>query len=533
MLPLRPVLWFLLATAPLAAQGEPIPILDRRDHVFDGVRQILYVTTPRGVVERYDAVTGFLLAPLQVGSSLFGCDLSPDGNSLLVCEGVTQAGLGIVRRVRLADGNVTTLTYPLLSGETHAYDLTIAANGRAFFSSNVDGSGWVALRELELATNAIRIRTDVPGSFGSMVRNRTRLVRGADRSALLVLEADISSGPLFTYDAAADAFSPSVLLDQFNDPAAAAVNRDGTLLALRRDFHIEVYDRQRAIVARLPLLPFGGVLFDPVRPRLYVADPPSGAVLGVDTRTWTIDGIWPTADLQDFREFGGGVMSMSPDGALLFVSTASGLRLQRIGRPAPRVDAVTPASIAFDAGAATVRIRGEHFALGPLTDVRFGGNAARNPRVLDDRSIECTVVPGEPGPVDVAVSNDRDTGVLRRGFAFSPALLLTGSPRPGETFDLRALLPPAQHTLLLFYGAPPRVRIPTPPFGGLLQLAQPLLLVVQPFVLPREVGYTIRVPNDLALAGVDLLLQALIGDALALQGAWSNSELLQIRGSAR
>jgi hypothetical protein len=524
---LRPALALLLSVS-LPAQGTLIPVPARRDHVFDASRNLLYVTTSSGTVERYDVIGERLLAPIAVSAELWGGDITPDDAALYVCDDAVSPTQGFVQRIDLATGAVTALPFDFAGSDSHAWDLVIAANGRAFFTANFFGSGWVPVREIDLATGAIRPRNDALGSFGALVRNRTRFERGATRGLLLVLEADSSAGPMFFYDAASDSFHAGVRLNQFFDFVPAAIAGDDSLLAFRRLATIDVVDRALDAVASLPAWD-GGLLFDPARARLYAVDTAGQRVLAYRTTDWSLAGEWPIGEvLERYAQFGDGMMSMSPDGALLFLSTRSGVRMLRLGKLAPEVAAVEPPRGAFDAAPALVIVRGAAFRRGEVPQVRFGGALASSVAVIDDATLVCVPPPGLPGPVDVAVRNDNGEGVLARGFSYTPALRLAGSPAPGESFTVRAELPPQQRALLLFLGLPPRVAIPTPPFGGLLQIGAPLLLLAQPFVLPRDVTIAIRVPDDPALEGAELLWQALIGEPAAATGAWSNAELLRI-----
>ena len=63
---------------------------NRKDHVFDPVNRILYITTSSGTVQRWDADTQTLLAPWTVGGELGGIDVTPDGAMVLVADAHVQ-----------------------------------------------------------------------------------------------------------------------------------------------------------------------------------------------------------------------------------------------------------------------------------------------------------------------------------------------------------------------------------------------------------------------------------------------------------
>src|ERR1700733_10071512 len=48
------------------------------DLVFDPTRNQLLITTPSGLLQRFDEATQTMLAPYSVGSNLEGADITPD-----------------------------------------------------------------------------------------------------------------------------------------------------------------------------------------------------------------------------------------------------------------------------------------------------------------------------------------------------------------------------------------------------------------------------------------------------------------------
>src|SRR5262249_15122330 len=98
----RRLRWLRSAVEPLEPRWTPSTLIyanpDRRDLVYDTVRNLLYITTSAGAVQRYDPVSGGLLAPLTVpgSASLNGADITPDGSVLLATDGVTGGTGGFV-----------------------------------------------------------------------------------------------------------------------------------------------------------------------------------------------------------------------------------------------------------------------------------------------------------------------------------------------------------------------------------------------------------------------------------------------------
>jgi hypothetical protein len=210
-----------------------IPVPNHRDLVFDGARDLLYVTTSAGAVQRYDIQAQQLLTPYNVGVSLNGADITPDGGALYVTENRRGPTQGFVYKVNLADGGVTTLAYDLAPGEGGSWAIAIANNGLGLLSTRLEGSGWVPLRQVDLSTDALSTRTDDTGSGGGgQVRQDTLVQRGPDRSQFLLTESNISNGPLFTNDAGTNSFPARADTAAFLGDALASVNRDGSLTAL-------------------------------------------------------------------------------------------------------------------------------------------------------------------------------------------------------------------------------------------------------------------------------------------------------------
>jgi sugar lactone lactonase YvrE len=309
-----------------------LPVADQRSMVFDPGRGLLYLATAHGTVERYDVARQALLAPLRVGASLNGADLSPDGQSLYVTDRATGLTRGVVHQVNLNTGAVTDLTYPLTLYELGSYSIVAEGNGKAFFDGRSATSGYLPLRQIDLATGAL--------SVGSAVGDHTRFFRSADRSyALWVPGSSAPSGTIAPYDATADSVLWGPSPEGLPPPDAGsdtpvALNRDGSLIALglsSGSHAVSVVERSSYRVARNLGNADGGLAFDPARDLLYVAEPPTGQVVAYDTNTWR------RAFALDIGEaiapatvFGNGTMTVSADGTLLFLATASGVRVLRL-----------------------------------------------------------------------------------------------------------------------------------------------------------------------------------------------------------
>jgi hypothetical protein len=310
-----------------------LPVSDRRDLVYDSTRNLLYITTGHGTVERYDPVNQALLSPFQVGVSLLGADITPDGKYLFAADKQRGATQGVIHRVDLSTGAVTEITYTIGSGEAGSYSVAVAASGKAFFDSLVEGTGAVPLRQIDLTTGAVTNRTDA--GTGGQIAQSTLISRGADGGRAFFTEANISSGPAFTYTAAGDAFSHETNTNMFLSTRWSAVNRNDTLIALEMfNSDVTILDVNLKHVKDLGGID-GGVAFDPTQDVLYGVNSTTGQVVAYDTNTWAVKYTlpvgepvnWMGGDGGPLSAYGAGIMTVSSDGKFLFLNTASGVRV--------------------------------------------------------------------------------------------------------------------------------------------------------------------------------------------------------------
>ncbi len=198
-------------------------------------------------------------------------------------------------------------------------------------------------------------------------------------------------------------------------------------------------------------------------------------------------------------------------------------------KPPLVVSSITPNRMRYD-GFQSVSIVGSGYSLGAWTIVLFGQTPAANVVVIDDQNIACDAPSGEPGPIDITVSNDLGDGVLSNGFTYTPATILEGTFTPGGSVTVNYLCDPLDG-IFAIYGLPPEQSIPTPPFHGDLCILPFNFLTYIPSWPFDVMSFTNSIPNDPSLSGVDVLLQALVGPKLTTppkDGAWTNCAVLSI-----
>ena len=191
-----------------------------------------------------------------------------------------------------ATGAVTTLEFALDGGEpsfteTGSWDIVALNNGKAFFTTDFVGSAWVPFHQLDLATNMITTRTDVPSSgFGGEVRERTWLFRNSDHSVVLGLESDSSAGPFFSYSADSDMFLGNGETSSFHSDGTGAVSDDGQWLAVEDGNDLVIY--QAGINAPVQTLAGinGGAIFHPSANYLFGINATADEIIVYRTGSW-------------------------------------------------------------------------------------------------------------------------------------------------------------------------------------------------------------------------------------------------------
>lgn len=310
-----------LAAGDLPAQVALIPVTAPRDLVFDHAGKYLYISTLTGEVQRYNLSTGRLESPYNLGGSLRGMDISADDSFLLVAQQNTEGTEGTFHKLDLATALVTDIHYVREQWENGAWDVAIAANNLAFGATYHGGSSNTRLRQIDLLTNAVSIRSDVPyiGALGAS----TEIHRSADRTRLYFLESNNSGGPVFTYGTTTNTFSPLFDTDAYLEASRGAVNRDGTLLGT------QIYNGlwlrtapDYSLVHRFPEID-RGVAFDALRDIVY-GGTRAGEIIGYDTGTFAevFRAKVPNLGISEFN-----TLVASQDGRYLAATAGSSIRL--------------------------------------------------------------------------------------------------------------------------------------------------------------------------------------------------------------
>ncbi len=331
-------------------QTTLIEAVGRRGHVYDASREMLFISMSDGTVARYHLPSATLQTPIQVGQVLNGLDLAPDGAALYVTEDTPGNASAVLYKVDLDTEVVSSIRYPLyLQQEAGGWDISIAANGLGFLTTQYAGAGKLPVRELDVRDDSLRIRDDIPRP-GGWVAQDTNLARNASGSRLFFNESRLSSGPVFFYDSGTDGFSDFMSTTHSSTSPISAVSRDGDLFAQELAGNISIRDGDLGEVRSL--LNFdGGVVFSPVADVLYVGDEHRDEIVAFDTQSWDeLYRVSAGADLEASFALGTGVMSITGDGKTLFVSVAGGVQ---------RIELVAPMSLVIEPFPLVAGERGE------------------------------------------------------------------------------------------------------------------------------------------------------------------------------
>jgi hypothetical protein len=248
------------------------------DAEYDAKRSLVYLLEPSpgrvAVLRLSDLALGTAIplpAELPAKTGL-GVDLSPTGDSLLVAISSPPA----LHVVDLADGSPSDL--PIADAAVLG-DVTVAA-GRAFVYGERDSAGFITGRlwEIDLATRAQQLRTDVGGTGGGSLGLGTEFATSGDGSHLLLVDTPVRCMQLFS---AATGFGSCAV-----PPAALSFlpsgSRDGLTWLVRHN----LYDAGLAVAATpvaegTPagvLAPDASIAYFPTPLGIDVLELPSGTV---------------------------------------------------------------------------------------------------------------------------------------------------------------------------------------------------------------------------------------------------------------
>lgn len=303
------------------AAGLFIEAADRVDAIYDGERNLVYVSTGQGRLLRFDVASGAFLPPLSLSTSaLFGLAISPDGTQLAVADSAYVGGprtvpLGTngVHLVDLDDWTARRIEFDRSRGETGTFMVEFLDAETLVVTSLFSGSGWVPMRRVDLETN----QWDEIAS----VRQSTMLSMAADGSRLVYAENNTSSGAFGLYDPITRSFAESGT-GWF--AFEAAISRDGAQLSIPSYSGTFVYDQDFNLLERIGVYARSSplsVAYHPTEDIVYHSW--WGTNEGV--QAYDVNSLIPVGVVDDDLDFGSSGNHAFGDGRLRVARDGSGL----------------------------------------------------------------------------------------------------------------------------------------------------------------------------------------------------------------
>jgi hypothetical protein len=324
-----PGLLALVAAFPVGAQVF-VPAPARKDMVHDAARGVVYITAGDRVL-RYSVKYGTFAAPLVFGGDLRGIDLSPDGRTLVVADGLFRKSRAWVWLVDLETEVARQAFLPTSAYyETGTFSAVFGADGKVYTTSSCSCSGWMPMRKLDPATGAW---TEL-----ASLRDDSMLVPSGDAGTIAFAQVDTSDGSYGLLRVG----TGEIVHRQGSGNATGrfnweiGTNRSGDQFVLPTHGGAFVFGADYARLAILgasTLAKPAGVAYHPVEPEFYVPMSYSGQLVAHDAATLAPVRSWPlfyrfalptywTIDAYDVAR-----TRISRDGSLVMVSVPGGVAL--------------------------------------------------------------------------------------------------------------------------------------------------------------------------------------------------------------
>jgi hypothetical protein len=323
------VLLLFLGNTRLQAVGTFIPATNRIDMVHDAGRDVLYITAA-GQVLRYHLGSASFLTPFDLGGSLYGIDLSPDGNTLAVADRTqfnTNAGIHLID---LPGGTARRVDFPRNLIERGTFTVAFGGDGALLITGAYEGSGRVPMLRYDPASGATRVITNL---------FRSAMLRASgDGTVIGFIEASNVGGRSGLYGV--------VEQDVLRTTSAmgwatydVGVSRDGSQIAVPTYGGTWIYDEHLHYLRTIGVSGGGrpvGATYHPTADVVFFSWATTREVRAYDITTWqqiaSFDFEYtfpPTESLSPGR------LRISRDGTTLFCSVPGGVRYYRHDLNAP------------------------------------------------------------------------------------------------------------------------------------------------------------------------------------------------------
>lgn len=376
--------------------------------VYDARRSRLYLSNfSANRVEVFSLAEEKFQAPLPAGTVPQGLALTPDGSRLVVAN-FGDRTLTIVNPDNPAAMSTILVVGPSdISSSCDPRPVRVSATStrKVFVQISCRNETRGQLREVDLSTLAVRVRTEIDGTRDMI------LAATPDGTKLFVAVGEVSGGPVHIWEAATDRFGTRSLGQRLRDAAAAA---DGNRFAAEFDqldgaLRLEMGPTDFDLLTRVvrvigqKLQASGSLFYVPLQKGIDVWDVHQGRLR---ERIAIPEELAVTLD----------VMALDETGKRVFVITATGLTIVELASVPLSIGSLTPEE-GTSAGGIEVVIRGSGFQ--PGTVVRFG-KVELISRFVDENTLRVTTPSLPVGPVRVSIRNpDGEEYILDAAFRYT------------------------------------------------------------------------------------------------------------------
>ena len=313
------------------AAGPVLSISDasRVDIVQDPVRDLLYISNSNGTITRYDLATNAQLSSWNLGGSLCGMDISPDGNTLVVADTTTDH----LDVVNLITGVAQQVSFSNIYGGG-AFTAAFANNNNVMVAPASPNEGSVPLMMVNLSAGTT-------AQIGSILPN-SMLVASADHAVIANAQPNDSGGPIGSYNVASGSFTGSALGGWFTFEIAPG--RGGSQYAVPTYDGTYIYNRNFGSVGLVGTYAFTvpiGAVYSPTSNTVYFSwysfEGPHPMVDAYSTTTLTETAVVDSSTNSTWvgnHAFVTGRLKISADGTQLYSTIAGGVNVYNVSSTA-------------------------------------------------------------------------------------------------------------------------------------------------------------------------------------------------------
>jgi hypothetical protein len=319
------------------------------DFRYDNSSGLLDLVTSAGGFYRWDVHSGAFLSGATLGGQLSSLDFTPDGQYALVGHSNLNGGVAEIDRIRLSDLSVQQLSFPNSGfSELGVAHIAVLGNDVALATTDFAGSGWTPFRQFD--AEAPTISAAAVSGLNS-VRQSSYLIPSEHAQYVLIMENNISNGPLEIYDSSQNKIVSRTDLYTIDssgyNSGQGDINENAGLVVDLLYNNLYIFDIRLNLVKDMSNLNshnFAGAHFSADGRHLFLWNQVADQIQSYNTSTWQFE--WAvSAQHPTFPLVAGiagaaptGLMRTSADGHFLFLNTGTGFEALDIsGHTPPRI----------------------------------------------------------------------------------------------------------------------------------------------------------------------------------------------------